>query len=508
MRRTLPKPLQLDPTRPHTAAARSRAAQACRPVTKRVAWVVLALLALEPLMVTGQTVSTPGTVSQSIFRSRWAGPQADDLVSRSQGADPDLIVAESQFEQWLYEGIYAGPVRVSPGLSLGWEYSDRQQNNNPTTPGNDSSFFIAPTLALLYDRGLGPWTVTAAYGGGYRYYLNQNYTASGTGSQRNPISQTGSLNIKHEGTRHQFNLKASGSYGTGEDINSGQTTTNYSGSAVASWSYILTDFANVGVEGSTGSSINKYGGNNQDSVLTNYAVSTFLDWLTTGKLRFRWISTAGSARQNINNGAIVSRNFGQTLINTQYAFSEKVLLSGGLGVRYLNDQGVNAQKYTGYAPAFSLAASYAPTEKTAIAASVSLEGYAIAPNFNLSGTWNPRQNTSLSLSIYQNQNFSPNQTEVFQVNRGVSGSIQQKFFSKLSASLSAGYQLVQNLSLSNNVGNPENFGSGFVQGTLRWDFNRWSYWQTTWWSSTGTNYGNRVSNQPETRATVSFNLTF
>lgn len=471
--------------------------------------IAFGLLAVASPVLAQVTTNVQGTVSQEAFRSRWVGPQADDLVSRAQGLDPGLMEAESQFEEWLREGLYVGPVRVSPGVAFGWEYSDQQNGGTATDPSDNSSLFIAPTLALLYDREIGPWSVRAAYGGGYRYYFNPDYTAGGGGGQRNPLSQSASLAIGHLGARHSANLLASGSYGIGEDVNTGdnfiQTNLNIGGN----WQYVLTAFSNVGLQAAYGVSINDgAGGGTQNSDITSYNFGSYVDWLTTGKLRLRWNVGAGGASQDIEGSGDVQRRFLQSLISANYVVTEKLVVDVGLGLAYLEDQGINAPKFVGTRAVYNVSVSYEPTEKTAIQANIGLEGADIRPDAGLSIFWNPRVNTRLSLSVYQNQNFSLTSSQVVQVNRGFTAGVTQRIFSKVDLSLSGGYQETENVSLSNDVSNGADQSYGFGSLSIRWGLNKWSSFQSSLWMSTGPTNAGSSDNSPETRATVSFNLTF
>ncbi len=131
------------------------------------------------------------------------------------------------------------------------------------------------------------------------------------------------------------------------------------------------------------------------------------------------------------------------------------------------------------------------------------------PDFGLLVSWQPRQTTGLSLSIYQNQNFSISSSQQFQVNRGFIASVSQRLFSKVAVRLSGGWQQTENLALSSDEANGASTEYVFLSGGIRWDLNDWLYWQTTLWATSGNRTsGSSDSNQPEGIASTGLNLLF
>ena len=121
-------------------------------------------------------------------------------------------------------GLRFGPLDFQLGLSTGWEYSSQNSVGQSNDFADNNSFFAAPTIGITYEREIGVWTVNARFGTGYRYYFNQDYTAAGTGSQRNPLALTGGIDIGYNTSRLSMNLSGTASSGNGYDITSGSTS--------------------------------------------------------------------------------------------------------------------------------------------------------------------------------------------------------------------------------------------------------------------------------------------
>ena len=464
-----------------------------------------------------QTPPPPATVTDAIFRSRWEGLQADQINTKSAEAmaglrpgDPGYSYAEG-FANSLLSGLKIGPLDIHPGLSLGWEYSTG--GNSGTTQANsaDSSFFIAPTIGLNYDRDIGPWSVSAAYGAGIRYYLNPNYTSAGTNNQRNPFTQTGSLSVSHIGDRHKLTFRATGNSGTGYDSVTGSNLVQTNLAATIDYSYTLATYVDIGANASYGLSNNQGAQNGSgNGYLGNYSAGVWTEWFATGKTRWRLELDTGQSSQTLQNAQRSNINYVQTLVSVDYTMTEKLRMKLGLGAAYLAAPQTTDSQYTGLRPRYTIEADYDPTEKTSLKASFGLLGTALQPDFRVEATWQPRVNTGFSIAVYQSQNFSLTTVNQVQITRGVIGSVTQRFFSKVVLELSGGYEQIDNLSLSNGVqaGNQQPFG--FASANLIWNFSNWSYWQISLWRSgqSTTNSGGSSNNTPESRATVSFNLTF
>ena len=462
----------------------------------------------------------PATVTEAIFQSRWEAVQADSQQRRSAAGmlgvrtERDLFSPLSNFAETLREGLRLGPLDIHPGLAFGWEYSNVNSTNQATSSSDDSSFFVAPTILLQYLRDIGPWSVAASYNAGLRYYLNNNYTSAGVGGERNPFFQSASLSIGHLGARHALHLAASGTSGTGFNISSGENQAQTNIGVGLDYSYILTTYTNIGAAASYSTSVNSGASGSGNGNLSSYSGSLFADWLATGKTRLSLVFSAGLSSQDLQNNAGVNRSDVQLLLRANFTLTEKILVDAGLGVRYLQNTGVTDQNqsYVGARPAYDLGVSYAATEKTSLRASLSLMGTDIRPNFRLEARWQPRINTGLSLAAYQSQGFSLDTVDQVQVSRGIIGSLNQRLFSKINLTFSAGWQQTENLSLSNAGAASAQSGTtwsyAFASAGFTWSFNDWASWSTVLWTSSGNNSPGQSQSTPENRVTVSFNLTF
>jgi hypothetical protein len=472
-------------------------------------------------------LAAPLTVSDAVFRSRWIGMQVDAVQRRSSAAgmlglkaEPGPLAPLEGVANTIRDGLKLGPLDIHPGLGLGWEYSNTSLNSQSNTPSSNSSFFVSPNIALSYVREIGNWGVRAAYGGGFNYYLNPNYTAAGVGNQRNPFYNTLSLGLGYLGSRQKIDLQVQGSYGTGFNVLNGTNTATADLSSNLHWEYILTTYTNIGAYAAYSTSLNSFfqtsntGSNSGDSA--SVSGGTYADWFATGKTRLRLDFSAGENTQSLGGGqsssSTANRSYAQILLSLKYKITEKFDVGAGLGVRDVKDGNTVDPKYAGILPSYTLNVSYRPTEKTGISAGVSLVGANVRPSFNLTGSWQPRVNTGLSFSVYQGQGFSGTVAEQVQVSRGAVINLTEKLFSKIDVGLSAGWEQTENLSLSNAPGAQQNSGNtssyGFAMGTMQWRFAEWAYWQGQLYYASGNNNTTAASNNPETRVTISFNLAF
>ena len=469
----------------------------------------------------GAPLPVPMTVSDAVFRSRWIGVQVDSGHKRSaagmQGlqAEPGLFAPLENVANTLRDGLSLGPLEINPGVAFGWEYSNVNSTFQSTSPSDDNSFFISPNLAVSYNREIGNWSVTAAYGGGFNYYFNPEYTAAGTSSQRNPFFNTASIGIGYLTSRQKINLQLLGSYGTGLNVITGENTTTADLSANLHWEHILTAYSNIGAHAAYSTSLNSFLGvenSNDNADLSSASAGAYADWFATGKTRVRFELSAGQDTQGVSNESTANRSYMQGILSVKYKFTDKFDLDGGAGARYVEDPKVVDPKYAGFLPSFFLRGSYRPTEKTGISAGVSLLGNDIQPSFDVTAFWQPRVNTSLTLSVYQGQGFSYTVSEQVQVSRGAVLSLNQKLFSRMNILLSAGWQQTENLSLSDTGPAEQESGEtssyGFAMGTLQWNFTDWAYWQGQLYYASGSNNPTYGEDNPETRVTISFNLTF
>ena len=179
--------------------------------------ITISALVFFPLlsMCPASAQQTVLTIREAEFRTRWSGPQ-EDRVATPQYFEPDggldddsakakkddteeapfgLEESLENMAENIQRRLRFGPLDFRLGLSNGWEYSSQDSLGGGTDFNNSNSFFSAPTVGILYEREVGVWNVSARYGAGYRYYYNPDYTAAGSGNQRNPLSMTGGIDL-------------------------------------------------------------------------------------------------------------------------------------------------------------------------------------------------------------------------------------------------------------------------------------------------------------------------
>ena len=490
------------------------------PPVARHCCVLFALVAPLATAVAQQSVMAPVvTVTDAVFRSNWVGPQADrpellGLVPTGEGIKPVEDMATK-----VREGLWLGSLRIRPGFGAGWAYSNKNSQGQTADANNDQSFFLSPSLGLEYGRSTGPWSLSARAGGGYVYYLNPDYSPNGTGGNRNPYNGTVSLGIGHSGLRHSFDLGGSASYGNGQSVEGGGSSTQFQGNAGMGYSYLLNEFVTTGAYASYNSQITRYEtGGLEGSDLMSLRGGGYVDWLWTGKTTLGLKVEAGRMTQDILGNAtaaaqegIAARQFIQALVPVAHNLTSKVLVVAGAGASFTQDENIpNASaQYTGVRPVYLLGLQYDPSEKTTMRAYTSFDGFDIVPSYGFSLTWRPRITTAFTFSAYQNQNFSITTVDQFQVNRGFTAGVQQTVFSRFAIGVSGGWQQTDNISLTDDTPSGGDYDYAFVSGSLRYAINSWASWQATVMSSTG----NRVNPTstltfPETTASIGLNLLF
>lgn len=519
----------------------------------RVALVVALLCA--PVNAQQQGVMAPvTTVDDAVFRSRWAGQQVDRsealaLMQMGQGVE-----AVDDFAAKLREGLHIGSLQFHPGLGLGWEYSDRNSQGNATTGGYDNqSFYLAPSLGMEYSKDTGPWSFGGKFDGGYTFLLNPNYSADGSGTSRNPFNTEASMGVAHSGTRHIAKFGAWGSYGNGENIQAGADTRRFIGDLALSYDYLVNDFVTTGAYVRYDSQVMRYEENTSyGSDLTGLHVGGYIDWLWTGKTTVGMKVEAGrltallvqepvfvavpvpaptptpdaSATPDgtpteapatemvlvpVENETQI-RQYAQVLGTAAHNLTAKTLIVAGLGASYTTDENIDNvdSQYTGVRPVYMLGAQYTPSEKTSLRLYTSMQGTDVVPTFGMSFVWRPRLTTTISLSAYQNQNFSLTSLNQYQVTRGFVLNATQTLFSKLTATLSGGWQQTENVALSSNSNALEPTDYTYISGGLTWRLNSWAFWNATVRASTGyqSESTSNIFDLPETRASIGLNLLF
>lgn len=490
------------------------------PPVARHCCVLFALVAPLATAVAQQSVMAPvGTVTDAVFRSNWVGPQADRPEMLGMVPTGEDIKPVEDMATKVREGLWLGSLRIRPGFGAGWAYSNKNSQGQTADANNDQSFFLSPSLGLEYGRSTGPWSLSARAGGGYVYYLNPDYSPNGTGGNRNPYNGTVSLGIGHSGLRHSFDLGGSASYGNGQSVEGGGSSTQFQGNAGMGYSYLLNEFVTTGAYASYNSQITRYEtGGLEGSDLMSLRGGGYVDWLWTGKTTLGLKVEAGRMTQDILGNAtaaaqegIAARQFIQALVPVAHNLTSKVLVVAGAGASFTQDENIpNASaQYTGVRPVYLLGLQYDPSEKTTMRAYTSFDGFDIVPSYGFSLTWRPRITTAFTFSAYQNQNFSITTVDQFQVNRGFTAGVQQTVFSRFAIGVSGGWQQTDNISLTDDTPSGGDYDYAFVSGSLRYAINSWASWQATVMSSTG----NRVNPTstltfPETTASIGLNLLF
>ncbi len=480
------------------------------------------------------TAQTVLTVRDAEYRSRWAGKQEDRLatpqyfapgggldedaegqpIAPEDEAGPNFVQNMDRMAENVKRGLRFGPLDFQLGLMTGWEYSSQNSLGDSNDFADNNSFFAAPTIGITYEREIGVWTVNARFGTGYRYYFNQDYTAAGTGAQRNPLALTGGIDIGYNTSRLSVNLSGSASSGSGYDITSGSNSWQSSASSALSLRYIITE------EFSTGAAASITYSNTadaqaaegeppqQDSYSTNLGASVFADYLLTPKTNLRFTLSAGQDAQAFVGASTEGRLYYDALLTLTYQLAPKFSIDAGGGVGYVVDENITDGKYAGLRPVYTGAINYTPTEKTYFKASISMQGADIMPNYSLVAGWNAREKTRLSMSIYQNQGFSSLSPDQYNVTRGILGTVSQRLIKGIDLSLSAGYEQSLYVGLDGAkdapaaVEGPTEYW--LTNASLYWRFREWIAWQNAFMVSSGQG----DSNQLQTRFTSSLNLSF
>jgi len=500
------------------------------------AWKFLSLLGVFLCASDISMAQTVLTVREAEFRSRWEGPQEDREVTpqyfepggglEDQMGEPvgEPVPGEEPPQQGfgasmdrmaenIRRRLRFGPLDFQLGLATGWEYSSQNSVGSNTDFNDNNSFFAAPTASVVYEREVGLWSVSARLSSGYRYYFNQDYTAAGTGAQRNPPSITGGINVGYNTSRLAVTLNVSASSGTGYDPIAGANNWQTSGSGGLSIRYIIREEFSVGgaVSASYSNTANAQVAPGEapqpNSNNLTAAASLFADYLMTPKTNLRFTLSAGQDLQDFSDGITAGRRYFDAMITLTYQVAPKLSVDAGGGVGYVLDQNIPDPEYTGVRPVYTLGINYTPTAKTYFTAKFGMQGADIRPNFSLAAGWDMREKTRLSLSVYQNQGFSSLSPDQYNVTRGILGTVAQQLIKGISLSVSAGYEQSQYASLtSQKLPNPVEGPSAYwlANASLYWRIREWLSWQNTFQLSTG-----QANNEElQTRFDTSFNFNF
>lgn len=481
--------------------------------------MVLLMSSVQAISARDMDVTMPRSVDQEIFRSRWIGEQMDRDVSFERPLWPEYpteVPPQAKYvpmldkqESQLGGGLRFGSLEIRPSIEFGWEYSSRSDTGTSTSSSSDNSFYIAPTIALNYDREFGPWTLSLAYAAGYIYYVNENYRSGGTGNSRNPFQQTISLGLGVEGSRYHLRADAGASYGSGFDVEAGENNTQFNLTASLAGDYTVSEWIVVGSQLRTRQNIASDAAQSPNSELSFYGASLYANYLWTGKTTLQFNVSAGRDGQSISSGGTeASRQYLQSMFRVDYIPTGKISMHGAIGVRYVDSSGITDAEDVGLQPAYSLGISYKPTEKISLDLKSSLEGSDLRPKLRASVTWQPRVETGFALAIYQDQNFSSVLDAQVRVTRGVVGTVSQRFFGCVYCDLSAGYEQWYYIDASGSEENDEDFGdqySRFVSLSVTWQIREWVACRALIWA--GSDQGDS-GDSPGVRASVGLNFGF
>ncbi len=456
------------------------------------------------------------TVRDNEFRSRWADyqvdrPQNDSVTATSPPPDEQAGLL-SAFRKSFADVLRNGPLQTRANFAVGWEYSNEQALTNNRTSGSDNSPFAAPGIAFFYNNQLGPATVSARYSAGYVYYLDRSYIAAAHGG--GIFSQTAGLDLQVEGVRSAVTSSTSFSQGDGNDIESGTQRSQLSLSETATASYVLTTFTRLGV--TAGGGYTSYGGGGVAATDTiNDTATVYVEYAYSPKTRGRFEIAAGQQLQGndgvagSNGSSTADRSYYQALFSTDFLPSAKLNLSLGAGYGVQNDSSVLGRARSGPHPIYRITLQYVPTPKTTVSLRFGYEGIDVAPSLDFHVNWQFRLTTSANLSVYQSSNFSTYETDQNLLTRGVLASIQQRVFGRVDLALTAGIEQSEGygrVAAGQQPYNDDPYSFGGV--SLLWEINSYLAFQSYYRGYTG--QAGAVTNQKglQSRASVSFRLTF
>lgn len=528
------------------------------------------------LVLTAAHVAAQGvpTVQQGQFRSQWVGEQVDQIplggtITPLNGLGAVVGALQTPDEvQREVEASMAGveqksPFVFKPALGVGWQISNQGLTNAPSAGGTNnastyrtgSSPFVAPSAAFLYDRLHGPWAVSAGYSVGYKYYSNQNFVANGSGSQRNPFSQTALFKTVLEMSRYIWNTLVTASQGNGFDLGTGANNRQFNGNANTEFKYLLSDQAAVAAK--AGFNIQNTSGatNTPNNNVSSYYAQFAPIYELSDKTHLSAIAGAGAQYQSfqssqrsaladtngVNAGSLSvtvtpssSVQYVQALGKVKYDVTGKLVVEGSFGGRQLwlnnstnvsvsgNASGkdfsrsgsASSSRNLGFKPAWTVGFSYTPTAKTSVAFSIGEQGTDIVPELNLLLNWVPREKTRVSLGVTQSETYSNIAASQYLITRGIVGSINQQLFSNISVVLGGGYtrQFYQNITGGQT---PSTGAAAQIPGTyyianasVVWKIRDWMTLNNTVFYNSGQTIQSGGNNSALSQAWYSISLNF
>jgi len=117
-----------------------------------------------------------------------------------------------------------------------------------------------------------------------------------------------SLGIGHSGLRHDFDIGGSASFGNGQNIQGGGSSTQFIGAAGANYGYVINEFLTTGAYATYNTQINRYESGDLDgSDLATLRGGGYIDWLWTGKTTMGLKVEAGRMTQDIFGDSAVAQ---------------------------------------------------------------------------------------------------------------------------------------------------------------------------------------------------------
>ena len=470
------------------------------------AWLGPVVFALAASPLSAQTVST---VREVEFRSRWSNYHVDQ--PQVEAANTTQTDEERGIGPLLRSLFRTGPIILRGAVTTGWEFSNERFRNaqiQMREPGK-SSFFVAPAVAVSYDRAMGPWTVSFRYSAGYLRYLEDNYASSTNGGAgaSGGLSQTTGLDIARHGSRLAIRSNTAASTGTGYDVErDGQTYRATIAEALFA-EYSLTEFLHAGINASAGYDSFSDPGGGSDTSRTYWAASLYGEYVLTGKTTVRIEFGAGHENQLAGGQSAFERTYYQALLRATWQPTAKLTLTPAVGVGLLDQTGSATQTPDGLRTVYSLAVDYTPTEKTVLRLYAGVEGTSARPEFSLALRWHPREDTVFNLSIYQQSGLSNVVAVQSRTTRGALASIQQRFFQRIDTGLTVGWEQEETDDTS-ALGIVNEDPYYFLSASAAWQINSWLTWQAQSVTSSRRSSAATVGAGNQTRASVSLRLTF
>ena len=436
------------------------------------------------------------------FRSRWQNFQVDllrdaplrELPTEAAPNAPTPRAAPNNTRSFFKTVLLS-----SRRLAGGWEASN-ERRSAATESSAETSFFAAPSIALFYDREVGPWNVSLRYSAGYVYFFTPDYLGPGeTGIH----SQTAAADILYRGTRLDLRSNATASYGSGFDIERSGQSDRFVFTELLAADYQVGEFTRAGANAGVSYALYPSDSAGPEDSQSRFSSSIYGDYFWTGRTRLRLELGAGTENQSTG-GSSIDRSYTQTMLRVNYRATEKLTVDAGLGFGVIEDTNPQSSGKDGFRTIYTLSLAYAPTEKTSALLYFGLDATNIRPEFSLAVNWHPRENTYASLSIYQRTNLSTLVLAEDRTTRGILASLRQRLFGRVELGLGGGYELEK--TEDDQAGDDEGFY--FVAASLAWQMNAWAAWQLESRVSSRRDQGGTEDDGLQTRASVSFRLTF